>query len=171
MKLIVAVAKDWGIGKDGQLLARNKEDMRFFRETTTGHVVIMGRKTLESFPNGQPLKDRDNIVITANEDFVREGAYIVHSIEEAIKKAKECAKGVKDIFVIGGESIYRQMLSYCDTAYVTKMNQIYPADNYFPNLDDYSDWELEKESKEHTYPDGQFVFCTYIRRTGEGSTE
>lgn len=171
MKLIVAVAKDWGIGKDGQLLARNKEDMRFFRETTTGHVVIMGRKTLESFPNRQPLKNRDNIVITANEDFVREGAYIVHSIEEAIKKAKECAKGVKDIFVIGGESIYRQMLSYCDTAYVTKMNQIYPADNYFPNLDDYSDWELRELSEEHTYPDGQFVFCTYIRRMGEGSTE
>lgn len=163
MKLIVAVAKDWGIGKDGQMLTRNKEDMKFFRETTTGHVVIMGRKTLESFPNGKPLSNRDNIVITKDQSFAREGAYIVHSIEEAVEKAQECAKGEKVIFVIGGESIYRQMLSYCDTAYVTKMNQVYPADNYFPDLDELPEWKLQEESEKLTYQDGQFVFCTYIR--------
>lgn len=163
MKLIVAVAKDWGIGKDGQLLTRNKEDMKFFRETTTGQVVIMGRKTLESFPGGKPLKDRDNIVITSDKAFEREGSYIVHSIEEAIERAKECAVDAREVFVIGGESIYRQMLSYCDTAYITKMNQTYPADSYFPNLDTHKDWKLHNVSEEHTYPDGQFVFCTYLR--------
>lgn len=165
MKLIVAVAKDWGIGKDGQLLTHNKEDMKFFRETTTGHVVVMGRKTLESFPGGRPLKDRDNIVITTDKSFSRDGVYIVHSVEEAVKKAKECAADEREIFVIGGESIYRQMLSYCDTAYVTKMNRTYPADSYFPNLDTLKDWKLHTVSEEHAYPDGCFVFCTYVRES------
>lgn len=163
MKLIVAVAEDWGIGKDGKLLARNKEDMQFFRKTTSGHVVIMGRKTLEGFPDANPLPNRDNIVITKDVSYQKEGAYIVHSIKEAVELANTISAGEKEIFVIGGESIYRQMLELCKVAYVTKMYKVYDADTYFPNLDAKAEWKLEKVSKEMAYPDGQFVFCTYVR--------
>lgn len=165
MKCIVAAAADWGIGKDGDLLARNKEDMKFFKETTTGHIVVMGRKTLDSFPGGRVLPNRDNIVITRDESFEREGAIIVNSIESAISKAKELAIGTdKEIFVIGGDSIYQQMLPQCTTAYVTKMDQKYDADTYFPNLDDDAEWVLSEQSEVKEYPDGTFTFCTYVRK-------
>ncbi len=164
MKLIVAAAADWGIGKNGGLLVNNKEDMRFFRNTTSGNVVVMGRKTLESFPAGRPLKNRDNIVITNDTAFSREGVFVVHSIEEAAALAKERAGADKEIFVIGGESIYRQMLCLVDTALVTRMNKSYDADTYFPNLDESDEWELEKYGEEMEYEDGTFRFCTYIKK-------
>ena len=109
MNLIVAVDKNWAIGQDNKLLAHIPEDMKFFREKTMNQVVIMGRKTLESFPGENPLKNRINIVITTDKTYKKENAIIVSSIEEAIIEAK---KHNKDVFVIGGASIYKQMLIF-----------------------------------------------------------
>lgn len=132
MNLIVNVDKNWAIGNKNKLLVSIPADMRFFRETTQGNVVIMGRKTLESFPQGQPLKNRVNIVITRDPDYQVKGAVVVHSVEEAVEESR---KYEGEVFVIGGESIYRAMLPLCDRAYVTKTDHAYQADTWFPNLD------------------------------------
>ena len=137
-------------------------DMKFFRETTKGNIVIMGRKTLESFPQGQPLKNRVNIVITRKKDYKVKGAVIVHSVEEAVKEAK---KYEGELFVIGGESIYRAMLAYCDTAYVTKIDHAFDADTYFPNLDEHPDWILAAASEEQTCFDLCYEFRMYCRKS------
>ena len=139
MNLIVAVDKNWAIGMDNKLLVSIPQDMKFFRETTKGNIVVMGRKTLESFPQGQPLQKRVNIVISSNPDYQVKGAVVVQSVEEALE---ECKKYEGEVYVIGGESIYRAMLPYCDTALVTKIDHAYAADTYFPNLDEDPEWEL-----------------------------
>lgn len=158
MNLIVAVDKNWAIGKENKLLVSIPADMKYFRETTKGNIVIMGRKTLESFPQSQPLKNRVNIVITKNPDYQVKGAVVVHSVEEAIEESK---KYEGEVYVIGGESIYRAMLPYCKTAYVTKIDHAYAADTYFPNLDEENDWELIGETEEQTYFDLEYVFARY----------
>ena len=112
MNVIVAADKNWGIGKNNQLLVSIPADMKMFREETSGKVVVMGRKTLESFPNGLPLKNRINIVITSNKEYEVKGAIIVHSIEEALEEIKKYP--AEDVYCIGGDSIYAQMLPYCD---------------------------------------------------------
>ena len=160
MNLIVAVDKNWAIGKNNKLLVSIPADMKFFRETTKGNIVVMGRKTLESFPQGQPLQNRVNIVISRNKDYKVKGAVVVHSIEEAIEEAK---KYEGDVYVIGGESIYRAMLPYCQTALVTKIDHAYTADTYFPNLDQDPEWELTGETEEQTYFDLEYVFRRYER--------
>lgn len=108
MNFIVAVDKNWGIGKDNKLLVSIPADMKFFRQTTTGKVVVMGRKTLESFPNGLPLKNRTNIVLTGNQDYKVKDAVIVHSMDELLEELNKYDSD--DIYVIGGDSIYHQML-------------------------------------------------------------
>ncbi len=110
MNLIVAADANWGIGKENKLLVSIPADMKFFRTTTTGKVVVMGRKTLESFPGGLPLKNRVNIVITRDKNYKAKDAVIVHSIEEALEEVKKYQS--EDVYVIGGDSIYRQMLPY-----------------------------------------------------------
>lgn len=161
MNLIVAVDKNWGIGKDNKLLTSIPADMKFFVAKTTGHVVVMGRKTLESFPNKKPLKNRVNIVLTRNQDYQVDGAIVVHNDEEL---EAELAKYASDeIFVIGGESIYKKMVDKCDVAYVTKMDYAYDADAHFPNLDDKDNWELAEQGEEETYFDLEYAFCTYKR--------
>lgn len=122
MIMIVAADKNWGIGVNGDLLTPLPEDMKFFREKTQNSVVIYGRKTLESFPGAQPLKNRVNIVITTNPTFECEGVTVVHSVEEAAKEAEKYAD--KNVFVIGGGTIYRQMLKYCHKAYITKIDRV-----------------------------------------------
>lgn len=161
MNLIVAVDAKWGIGNKNSLLVRIPEDQKWFRETTTGKVVIMGRKTLESFPNKSPLKNRLNIVITGNPDYKVEGAVVVNTIEDAVKAASDYAD--EDIFVIGGESVYRQMLPYCDVAHVTKIDYVYDADAHFPNLDEMEDWKITETSDERTYFDLIYEFVKYER--------
>lgn len=161
MNLIVAVDKNWAIGKGNQLLVSIPQDMKFFRETTIGKVVVMGRKTLETFPGGQPLKKRVNIVITRDKDYKVNDAIIVHSVEEALEELKKYNE--EDIYVIGGESIYRQMLPYCNLAHVTKINHAYEADTYFPNLDEMDDWEVTGVSEEQTYFDLEYEFVRYER--------
>ena len=123
--------------------------------------VIMGRKTLESFPQGQPLKNRVNIVITRNPGYKVKGAVVVHSVEEAVEEAR---KYEGEIYVIGGESIYREMLSLCDTAFVTKIDHAYDADTYFPNLDQDEEWRMTKISEEQTCFDLEYYFTVYEKR-------
>jgi dihydrofolate reductase len=162
MNLIVAVDKKWGIGYQNKLLISIPDDMKFFRETTMGNVIIMGKNTLLSFPNGRPLKNRVNIVITHDKSFTCEGAIIVHSVEEALDMAKQYK--AENVYVIGGESIYNQMLPYVDTAYVTYIDYSYQADTHFPNLDEDDEWRLEDESEEQTYFDVEYYFRTYKRK-------
>ncbi len=158
MNLIVAVDKNWAIGKNNRMMWSIPADMKFFRETTKGNVVIMGRKTLESFPQGQPLKNRVNIVITKNREYRVKGAVVVHSVKEAIEKAEEYEG---EIYVIGGESVYREMLPLCDKAFVTKIDHAYDADTYFPDLDRMKEWRMTKISEEQTCFDLEYYFTVY----------
>lgn len=162
MNIIVAVDKNWAIGYKNRLLVRIPADQRFFRKETLNKAVIMGRKTLESLPEGKPLKDRFNVVITSKPDLKIDGALVVHSIEEALLAVKDYKS--EDVYVIGGESIYRQMLPLCDVAYVTKIDYSYCADAYFPNLDRMDEWTLAEESDEQTYLDLIYYFCRYVRK-------
>lgn len=162
MNLIVAVDRNWAIGKDNALLESIPDDMKFFRETTTGNVVVMGRKTLESFPGGRPLKNRTNIVLTNNRAFEREGAIIVHSMDQLDDVLSQFDSD--RIFVIGGASIYRLLLNRCDTAYITKIHHAYDADTWFPNLDEKPEWELAECSDTKEYQDLTYCFCTYKKR-------
>lgn len=159
MKIIVAADKNWGIGVNNNLLVSIPADMKFFRETTTGNVVVMGRKTLESFPNGLPLKNRVNVVLTKDVNYQVKGAIIVHSMDELKEALKDYDSD--NVYVIGGATIYEQLLDYCDTAYVTKIDYSYEADVYFPNLDEKQEWEMVEESEEQTYFDLEYTFTTY----------
>ena len=161
MNLIVAVDKNWAFGNQNKLLVSIPADMKFFRETTMDKVVVMGRKTLESFPNGLPLKKRTNIVITRDKNYQVKDAIVVHSVEEAVEELKKYSE--EEIYVIGGESIYRQMLPYCKVAHVTKINHAYEADTFFPNLDEMEDWKVTGISDEQTYFDLEYEFVRYER--------
>lgn len=164
MKLIVSADENWGIGSNNQLLVHIPDDMRLFREATTGKVVVMGRKTRESLPNGT-LEGRVNIVLTHDQNYKAGNAVIVHSLEELYQELEQY--DTNDVFVIGGSSVYRQLLDECDTAHVTKIDFAYSADTYFPNLDEASEWELVAESEEQTYFDIIYYFRTYEKRSGQ----
>ena len=151
MNLIAAVDRNWAIGYKNELLVRIPEDQKWFRETTTGKAVIMGRKTLESFPNKSPLKNRLNVVITSDMNYSVPGAVVVHSIDEAVEAVRDYADD--DVYVIGGESIYRQMLPLCSTAHITKVDYAYQADAHFPDLDKEEGWKITETSDERTYFD------------------
>lgn len=168
MNLIVAVTENWGIGKDNDLLVSIPEDMKFFRTTTSGKTVIMGRKTLESFPGGNPLKNRVNIVITTDKNYKKDGVILVPSVPAAVVAAGMAAENPsEDVFVIGGASIYRQMLKYVDTAYVTKIDACPEADTFFPNLDEDHEWELAEKSEDKEHEGTTYRFCIYKRVEGE----
>ena len=122
----------------------------------------MGRKTLESFPNGLPLKNRTNIVLTGNQDYDVKDAVIVHSQDELMEELRKYA--ADDIYVIGGESIYRMLLPECDTVLVTKIDRAFQADTYFPNLDEMDEWEMTEEGEEQTCFDLEFRFTKYERK-------
>lgn len=164
MKAIVAADNKWGIGYQNKLLVSIPSDMKFFRQTTTGKVVVMGRKTLESFPNGLPLKNRVNIVLTKNRNYDVKGAVIVHSEKELLEELKKYNSD--DVFVIGGESIYRMMLPYLDLIYVTKIDRTFQADTFFPDLDAMEEWEMTEEGEEQTCFDLEFAFTKYERKAG-----
>lgn len=162
MIMIVAADEKWGIGKNGDLLTPLPEDMKFFREKTRDSVVILGRKTLESFPDGKPLKNRVNIVISRQKNIPVEGIIKVSSVEEAVEEAKKYEG--KNVFVIGGGTIYRQMLKYCDTAYITKIEKIFDdADTFIDNLDELDEWKIVEKSDIKEYNGTKFSFVTYKR--------
>lgn len=157
---IAAVTRNWGIGKDGDLLFHIPEDKKFFRRTTINHTVIMGRKTLESLPNGKPFKDRSNVVFSRNTAFAPEGVTVIGSIDEAVRLAEE--KPDEEIFVVGGGEIYRAMLPYCQKALITKIDAETEADTFFPNLDEDPGWTLSEQSEKYDFEGTKYSFCTYI---------
>lgn len=162
MNLIAAVDKNWAIGKNNQLLVRIPADQKFFRETTTGKVVVMGRKTLESFPNGLPLKNRTNIVLTKDKNYKVKDAIVLHSMDELMDELKKYDSD--DIYIIGGEKIYAQLVDQCDVAHITKIDYEYDADAYFPNLDEKPEWVITGDSEEQTYFDLIYYFYRYERK-------
>ena len=162
MRMIAAADRKWGIGKDGKLLVSIPADMKYFQAQTTGHTVIMGRKTLESFPGGKPLKNRRNIVLTRQKDFFCEGAEIAGSVEEVLEMIRDTSSD--EVYCIGGAEIYRQFLPHCDTALITRLDHVYDSDAYFPDLDQDPEWELTEESDEQVFFDLTYHFCIYRRK-------
>ena len=164
MNLIAAVDRNWAIGNKGQLLVRIPGDHRMFRQETLDKVVVYGRKTLETFPLSQPLDRRTNIILSANPDYKVRNATVAHSIEELLAILRDY--DTEDIYIIGGESIYRQMLPYCDVAHITKVDYEYEADAFFPNLDEDPEWVVTADSDEQTYFDLAYQFVRYERLRG-----
>ncbi len=158
MELIVAVYDDWGIGAGGTQPIALSADRKFFRETTKGAMVIVGRKTLADFPGGKPLPNRVNVVLTRQNADIAD-VVVCHSPEEAVAVAKTAQRAM----VIGGGSVYKQLLPYCDTAYVTKVHAQPESDTFFPNLDADASWKLEQvlqSGEENGIP---FEMCLYKR--------
>lgn len=162
MNLIVAVDENWAIGCRGDLLVRIPADHKMFRQETVGKVVVLGRKTMDTFPGGQPLKNRTNIVLSGNPHYEQKDALVVHSVQELLEKLKEY--DTRDVYIIGGSSVYEQLLPYCDTAHVTKIDHAYEADSWFPNLDKDPEWEVTADSDEQYYFDLTYHFLRYERR-------
>lgn len=162
MNMIAAVDSNWAIGNKNKLLISIPADMKMFRQETTGNVVVMGRKTLESFPNGRPLPNRINIVLTKKLDYEVKDAIVVHSMDELMEELKKYES--ESIYIIGGETIYRQLLPYADTCHITKIERAYEADAYFPNLDNDEEWEITAESDEQVYFDTTYSFVKYTRK-------
>ena len=162
MKAILAADQNWGIGYQNRLLASIPADMKFFRTTTTGNVVIMGRKTLESFPGGRPLKNRVNLVLTSDKNYEKEGAVILHSLEELQEEIRKYP--AEQLYVIGGGSVYRQLLPLCDQVLVTRIFESYEADTWFPDLDALPDWVVAEEGEMQEHEGIRFVFRTYARK-------
>ena len=169
MKLVVAVDKEWGIGYKGDLLARVRADLKNFQMLTNGKTVILGSNTLATFPGGRVLKNRINIVLHPDTSYQPEGATVVHSLDELFIELEK--HNTDDVFVIGGASVYRQLLPYCDTAYVTKFDKSFEKDTYFPNLDDSEFWEcvnvgeMQQSNPETDTEEGlSFVFTEYKRK-------
>lgn len=158
MELIVAVYNDWGIGKDGTQPVALSSDRKFFRDTTRGAMVIVGRKTLADFPGGKPLPNRVNVVLTRQETEIPD-VVVCHSPEEAVTLGKKAERAM----VIGGGSIYKQLLPYCDTAYVTKVHVTPESDTYFPNLDTDSQWKLEEVLQSGEENGIGYEMCLYKR--------
>lgn len=161
MKMIVCVAEDFGIGLNNDLLFSLPPDMKFFRETTMGKVIIMGRGTLDSFPGGKPLKNRTNIVLTRDKNFSREGVEAFNTKEEILNYVKKFDSD--DVYIIGGGQIYEMFKDVCDEVLITKVRKTVPADTFFFNIDNDSDWYLASESEIMEYEGISFSFCAYKR--------
>ena len=161
MEAIVAVYSDWGIGSDGTQPVVLKADRAHFREVSAGAAVIVGRRTLEDFPGGRPLKGRHNIVVTRQKLQI-EGAQVVHSTEEALAAAAEHAR----CLVIGGASVYRQFFPYLDCVHITKIDLAQPSDSFFPDLDSLPDWECGEQGPWLEEDGLRYCFCTYRRKQG-----
>lgn len=158
MKAIVLVDGDWGIGKNGDQVVYVPSDLKYFREMTMGHPVILGRKTLATFPGGRPLKGRQNLILSRDPTFSPEGAVVFSCVEDLLSAAHE------DAFVIGGSSVYRALLDYCDIAYVTMVHKTFQADCYFPNLNFMQEWCIVEESRQQEENGLQFHRVTYRKK-------
>jgi len=161
MNAIVAVDKNWAIGNKGQLLVSIPNDQKMFREETTGKVIVLGRKTLETFPGKRPLKNRTNIILTTDKNYVCEGAVVVHSLEELFEELKNYNDD--DIYIIGGDSVYRQLVDYCSVCHVTMIDKVYESDAYFPDLSKNPSWKMELETEEMTYFDLEYTFQKWVK--------
>ena len=159
MELIVAVYDDWGIGRDGTQPVALSADRKFFRETTKGAMVIVGRRTIEDFPGKRPLPGRVNVALTRSNTEIP-GFTVCASPEEAAQLARTAERAM----VIGGGSIYKQMLPMCDTAYVTKVHAKPESDTFFPNLDEAADWELAEILQSGEENGIAYEMCLYKRK-------
>lgn len=159
MVSIVAVDSNWAIGNKGSLLVSIPNDHKMFRQQTQGKILVYGRKTLSTFPMQQPLSGRRNVILSSNPDFAVRGAEVVHSTTELLELVKD--ENPDDVVVIGGASVYRQLLPYIDTVHVTKIDYAYEADAYFPNLDQDPEWEITDEGEEQTYFDLAYTFVKF----------
>ena len=164
MQAIVAVTRDWGIGYQGDLLMHEREDMRHFVEHTRGATVVMGDRTLASFPGGRPLKNRINLVLTRDPQYEPEGVTVIRSLSELDRELERFAD--EEVFVIGGDSIYRQLLDRCDTALITRIDRVFEADAWFPDLDQDPDWELSETGEMQEYEGIRYQFLTYKKKNG-----
>lgn len=162
MNAIVVVDRNWAIGRDNQLLFSLPTDMKRFRSLTMGGTVLLGRRTLDSFPGGRPLPGRQNIVITRHPEFSREGVITVTGFQEALEAA-QCPPD--KLWVIGGGSVYTALLSRCKRAYLTKVDAVAEeADTFFPNLDKLPGWEVETISEPITENGFTYRFVDYINK-------
>ena len=161
MNLIVAVDNKWGIGKDGGLLAHVPGDMKYFKEMTTGKVVVMGRKTLESMPGKKGLPNRINYVLTTKDDYEAEGCIIVHSEEELFDAVSKYEPD--EVFLIGGAALYNAYYNLCDKLYITKMDADLGADTFIVNIDEDPDYKVTSESEVHSENGIDCKFCVYTK--------
>ena len=159
MELIVAVYEDWGIGADGTQPIALTADRKFFRQTTKGAMVIVGRRTVQDFPGQQPLPGRQNVVLTRKSGDLP-GFTVCQTVEEAVALAQTAERAM----VIGGGSVYKQMLPYCDIAYVTKVHAAPRSDTFFPNLDQSPEWELAEVLQDGEENGIAYQMCLYKRR-------
>lgn len=160
MNAIVVVDENWGIGKDGDLLVHLPGELKYYKKRTVGNHIIVGRKTLESFPGGRPLPDRTNIVLTRDKGYEKEGCVICHSRDEVLEKIGTL--GEREVFIAGGAEIYREFFDDCDAFYVTKIYETFEADRYFPDLDAmgmHTDWESELQEEKGI----KYRFLRYVR--------
>ena len=158
MNVIVAVDENWAIGLEGDQLCYIPADLKRFQKLTTGHPVLVGRKTIATFPGGRPLKNRRNLILSTKPDYAVEDGEVFSSLDKALEAASE------DTFVIGGEQVYRETLDKCDTAYVTKIHKAFPADRYFPNLDADPAWKIVETEGPFTHEDLTYSYVTYKRK-------
>ena len=159
MYVIAAVDRNWAIGKGGDQLCCLPADLKRFRALTTGHPVILGRKTLATFPGGRPLKNRRNLILSRDPAFAPEGAEVFRELDSLRAAAPA------DSFVIGGESVYRALLGWCGTAYITKIGRAWEgADAFFPNLDDDPAWFVAEEGEPLEHGGIPFRYVTYKSR-------
>lgn len=161
MNTIVVVDENWNIGRDGGLLIHLPGDLKYFRERTYGKTVVVGRKTLESFPGAKPLPGRKNIVLTKRKDYTPEGCQVCHSREELLKLV---GQKTEEVFISGGEAVYRQFMDDCDTFYVTKIYDSFPADRSFPNLDGMEELEITWQSDIQEENEIKYRFFMYKRK-------
>ena len=160
MNAIVCADREFAIGKDGGMLFHLPEDLKYFSRMTRGKTLVMGRATLASFPGGRPLKDRRNIVFSRNPDYVLEGAAVVHSYRELDHAIAGLPQD--EVMLLGGESLYRSLIDCCEKAYVTRVQAAAPADRWFPNLDQKSNWRLDRCSEELEQNGLRFQYCEYV---------
>ena len=163
MNIIAAVDNNWAIGRDGHLLVSIPNDMKLFRQETEGKVIILGRKTLATFPGKRPLENRKNIILSEDRELQVKDALVLNSVEEVLNEVKKYRR--EDVYVVGGASIYEQFLPYCDVAHITKIDFEYFADRHMPNLDRDGEWKITEESDEQTYFDLCYTFTKYERIT------
>jgi dihydrofolate reductase len=162
MNILVTVDERWGIGNYDKLLVQIPKNQKLFIEETAGKVVVVGRKALQTFPQGMPLQGRTTIVLSKKSDLKIKGATVLSSVEALLKELKKYPD--KDIYVAGGESVYEQLLPYCNVVHVTKIDRAYAANKYFPNLDKDPEWKITAESDEQTYFDIAYEFLKYERK-------
>lgn len=160
MIAIVAVDKNWGIGKDGEQIVYIPGDLKRFKGFTTGNTIILGRKTMDTFPGGKPLKNRRNLILSRNPDFKVEGGEVYPDLDSLMEHVTDS----DNTYVVGGAMVYNTMIGQCDRAYVTKIDAEYPADCWFPDLDEDPAWEVESEGDWMEQDGVKFRYVNYKRK-------